>query len=1192
MYLAPLVLLIAIAVAVGYVRLRHGPISLQSFAPSIERGIAGAFPGMTAKIDDAALVLADHGGLEFRLSNLKLSESDGDLVASAPAATVELNMNGLWSLRAVPTRVFLIEPRLSLIYSQAGGLALSFSAPGEASDDAAKQAAGELLGEKSGLSPKPDDAAGSAKFGQVDVARIIAESAARARRGEDATSDLNEIGVKNAIVVLEYEGQRSEWRVPEAAIDLDHHKRRSVVSGSAKVISDSGPWALSFRAEDKEKSGTVNLQASVRELVPSTLAKSFPALPFLQALALPLSGDAEMMLSNTGIVQDATLALELGAGRIVATSLGKGGSSIDAGLLKFQYDGPGRRLNLLPSTIRSGASFLTLSGVMAASAGEAQSPEWTFDIKSSDGMAAAEEFGVAGIKIESFLAGGTFVPKDGLVRLAQLSMKAGEAQVSAEGEFQSGAGGPRARFDGKMSPMPLDTFKAIWPRALAPAAREWAGKNLKRAKLKSGTVKYASGPDPWAETGSPAPAADRLSVASEIADLQAVPAPGAAPFEAPRLLVRLEGDALEVNIPEATIVAAPSRVVSLKGGRFTAVNVLGPEPVGEVAFRVLSPLSSALAVVSRPPFALMRDGDLPIEGIEGKVDGQFKVTMPLGASTPSAPLAVEGKARVSDIKSKQKIGPVDVQGGTINVDVTAAAAEAKGDLLLNGVLINISGQRIFDAAPDQQPPLRLTAILDNADRNQLGLDVNHIVQGEMPIDVAVTRAPNGAPAIHVRADLTGADLGFEDIAWKKPSGRSAVLDFDVASSQANPFELHNIKMAGDNIAIEGWAAINAQNDLKEFFFPDFSLNVVSRLEVQGKLGNDRVWRVKARGSTYDGKDIFTQLVSLGGGQSKSIKPLRPAAGVDLDAEITNVLGHNETSLRGVKLNFSERSDKLTALKVDGTLDGGKPFAALLKQEPAGPRLLYADSTDAGQAFKLVNFYPNVQGGRVRLEVNLDGKGDADRTGVLWVDNFRVLGDPVISEVVSSAEGGASQGKQKVVREIFDFDQMRVPFSAGYEQFVLGDSAVRGPVVGATISGKVDFKSRQLSLGGTYIPLQGINSALCAIPLIGLIVTGPKCEGIVGITYAIQGSMSRPQVLVNPLSMLTPGIFREIMTMTNPNQKVQARGDSRAKVPVGARVGNSSSEAVRAEAAAKAQAGRANTQTIDPWSSQSTGPQKK
>ena len=74
--------------------------------------------------------------------------------------------------------------------------------------------------------------------------------------------------------------------------------------------------------------------------------------------------------------------------------------------------------------------------------------------------------------------------------------------------------------------------------------------------------------------------------------------------------------------------------------------------------------------------------------------------------------------------------------------------------------------------------------------------------------------------------------------------------------------------------------------------------------------------------------------------------------------------------------------------------------------------------------------------------------------------------------------------------MFDFDWLRMPFSVGYGQFVIGESEIRGPLVGATMRGKADFRARQVNVGGTYVPLQGLNSALGAIPGLGQIL-GPR-----------------------------------------------------------------------------------------------------
>jgi len=243
----------------------------------------------------------------------------------------------------------------------------------------------------------------------------------------------------------------------------------------------------------------------------------------------------------------------------------------------------------------------------------------------------------------------------------------------------------------------------------------------------------------------------------------------------------------------------------------------------------------------------------------------------------------------------------------------------------------------------------------------------------------------------------------------------------------------------------------------------------------------------------------------------------------------------------------------------------------------------------------------MQGGRMQLVVGLDGSGPAEKTGVLVVDNFRVLGDPIVTEVVSSADEGrpAIGGNRKVTREVFDFTRMRAPFSVGYGQFVLQESYLKGPLLGATLRGKVDFKTKRVNIGGTYIPLQGLNGALGDIPLLGQILSGSQGEGIVGMTFAVQGSTSDPQVIVNPFSLVAPGIFRDIFQMTSMDPTIQVREDRAPQAPIEERVraappspadtNDKSKKKLKAAAQAKAKkaAPKVDASAVDGWSSTTT-----
>jgi hypothetical protein len=285
-----------------------------------------------------------------------------------------------------------------------------------------------------------------------------------------------------------------------------------------------------------------------------------------------------------------------------------------------------------------------------------------------------------------------------------------------------------------------------------------------------------------------------------------------------------------------------------------------------------------------------------------------------------------------------------------------------------------------------------------------------------------------------------------------------------------------------------------------------------------------------------------------------LTPPEEHGGVNLTAQIGTIVGYSDTTVSDVSVNLKKRDGKLVALDARGKLNNKSPIAARLVERSGKPRLLLAEAQDAGSAFRLVGFYPRVEGGQASLKVNLDAAGPATTTGTLWARDFKVLGDRVVSQVLANTGDnptraftgpGTGQGVRR--RQRIPFDQLRVPFSVGGGRFELHDSYINGPRLGATLRGYVDFKSRQMEIGGTYIPVYGLNSALGSIPIIGNLLVGRRGEGVLGITFAIRGETSDPNVMVNPVSMVAPGILRQIFEYTGPSpenfpeQPLQSQG---------------------------------------------------
>ncbi|MBY0225262.1 MAG: DUF3971 domain-containing protein [Hyphomicrobium sp.] len=1188
LWISPIVLLSALAVIVMYVRLLQGPVSLKVMAEPIERGISAGLRGLSAKVDDALLRRSPTGAIEFQLVNLRLFEEDGSVVASAPVAAVGMDLARLAMLDVQPTRIELIEPRVSVSYTARDGLALTFKetpltdGATQPKPEAPSSAPVEPATEPSSPTAVPS------VLRQLDLARVVSKYCARARQQLDASASLSQIGFRNAIVDVDYEGQRSSWKVNELSVDLDHKRRRSVISVAALIESERGPWSLSLLTEDSDRTETLTLKASVRDLVPAVLGRAFPNLALLRSLEMPTAVDAAIRFKTSGELNGADIAVEVSRGLVDFGPAMAAPMLIDAGLFNFNYDAATERLTLAPSTARWGESSVSLAGVVLHDAEAGTNSNWAFDIRSVTGSLAAEEFKVAPVKLDNVTVAGRYIPQDNRIEFANVLVEAGGGRMVLTGDVVAGDGATAgARIDGQFGPANANVVKALWPRMMAPRARQWFGDHLTTGILRAGTIRFASGSfaPPGAHKGRKGfPESFSLDLTGETVTLQ--PVQGGPPLSSAAVAVTVRDQALEITTPDAMLTTGPQEGVSLKEGRFSVGDIDAPIADAELAFKTQAPLGSALKAVQQ--LQLMRTEGLavPPDKIQGKLDGEFVIRLPLLPEIEADTVVITGKAKISDVRSTEKIGIINVQSGAVDVVLGANDAAAKGELILNGVLAKLDWRRQRPAGlPAVTSPLTLTATLDNSDRRQLGIDVSDFIDGDVPVTVAIGANDANTSGVKVTADLTPADFSISPLAWKKPRNRPAKMEFDVVAGTVHKTELRNFKVSGDAIAAEGWIGFSADQKLQEFDFPAVSLNTVSRLQISGKRGPRDILDVRATGTTFDGKDFFRSLFTSGASAPQKIAAKK--AGVDVTASFDTVLGFSDASLRGFSMRLSKRGDELTALDARGKLEGGKALIAILQTEPNGKRKIIADTTDAGQSLRLVGFYPNMQGGRGRIDLFLDGEDAAQTAGVLIIEDFKVLGDPIVSEVVSSAAGDGpaigttTYGQRKVVREVFQFDRMRLPFNVGYGQFAIDDSYLRGPLLGATLRGKVDYTTQKVNLGGTYIPLQGLNNALGGIPVLGQILSGPRGEGIFGITFAVQGSMANPSVVVNPLSLVAPGIFREMFQMTNPNTNVQPRAPSSGDLPVNTRVRSSSSGGAY-EA----------PETVDGWSSDTVVPSKK
>ena len=87
------------------------------------------------------------------------------------------------------------------------------------------------------------------------------------------------------------------------------------------------------------------------------------------------------------------------------------------------------------------------------------------------------------------------------------------------------------------------------------------------------------------------------------------------------------------------------------------------------------------------------------------------------------------------------------------------------------------------------------------------------------------------------------------------------------------------------------------------------------------------------------------------------------------------------------------------------------------------------------------------------------------------------------------------------------------------------SSAVGPSIGVSLDGYVDLQNERIDMQGVISPVYFLNG-------IGQIFSR-RGEGVFGFNFNLKGAMRDPSVSVNPLSILTPGMFREIFRRAPP-----------------------------------------------------------
>lgn len=1070
-----LVALLAVTVMVGgavmtVLSLSGRPVTAPGWLHArVEARAEAALPGFDLRFDRLDMVVEDIWRPGVRAAGVEVWSPQGLRITRIEDIRATLALEPLLRGRLHPGEIQVSGVSLKLRRAPDGSLDLAFDLGAE------------------GLSEAPD------------LPGLIEQLDAVFMRPELA----NLSAVEADAVTLRYEDARAgrAWTVDGGRLRLSHDGRMLGLSADMVLLSGGAEAAVLRASYDSPVGQTAaSLAVAFEDMPAGDLATQSSALAWLGALRAPISGALRAGLDEDGAVLPLSATLQIGEGAVQPTP-GTRPVAFRSARAYMTFD-PAR------STLRFDELSVDSDWIAGRAEGTAQLVSPRGEAEALIGQFTLAEVTVNPddiyddpVTLSSPALDFRLVPQPFRLDLGQLALERGKDRAILSGQVTALEDGWQSRLDLRADGFEGGTLLALWPAGRGEGARRWLAENMSGGRFTDLTAALRSAPG----------TAPVLHMATGFRDaaLRVVRTWPEVTDSAGR--IELAGGRLVVLTERGTMTAPDGGAVDMAGTSFVVPDISvkgGPAEVGLVA---RGTVTAALSLLDQPPLRLMEKAGRPIDLASGRAVVRGRLDFPLRRKPGPGALRFDLTGTLSGVASDTIVPGRRLAARRLTLSATNSGVEIAGNVTLDGV--QAQGSWTQPLAIGKVLPGAVSARFDLTPRTLDTFDIAlppGTVSGTAEADLAMVLRKGAPPAFSLTSALAGAALSVPPLRWSKPAGTSAGLRIE--GKMTRPATVDLIALDAPGLSAAGSLVLRDGGGLESARFD--SLRVGDWFDGQVRL-------------TGRGRGVPPAVEVLGGRFALQQMPPAPsgagtAAGeVPLNVVLNEVRISDGIALTDMRGQFRRKST-LTGT-FSGRVNGGAAITGQLRGGP-GNAVIELSASRAGEVLRSAGLLKKAVGGVLTLTLRPRtdlGRGIYD--GTLRITETRLQDTPALAQILDA------------VSVIGILDQLNGPgilftevdgtFRMTPSEVIVTRSSAIGPSLGVAMDGIYRMSDGTMDMQGTVSPIYLLNA-------IGSVLTR-KGEGLFAITFRLRGTADRPQVRVNPLSALTPGLFREMFRRPPP-----------------------------------------------------------
>ncbi len=1065
--------IVLIAVGVLVLRLNQGPIEVPMLGHLTAEQVNAASDTSRISVGNTVLMLGDGDaptGIQFQ--DVRVETIDGEPLFAIPRMNTRVNTGDLLRGLVRPEKVRLVAPEAQFFRTADGRFRFGIGmGDGIALGDETPQPETDDSG--ADVSGADVNGAGATQAGLNAMAVIIDGFFGRSAAVPELER-LEHIEIRGANLSYEDRMTGIAWRTNDADFEIFRTNEGLHADLKVAVIEQGVPGAaIRLRAQHTFDDGATRFDAAFGGLSARQISRQVPQLDWLAAISGDVEGRAAVMIAANGTVE--TLAGEIIAENGRVTNLGDG-SQFDVARLVFRADPKAGRLHIDEFQVLASGLDADLTGFADYRTGADNAPVMLssqLDIQRLH-MRLPEVFSEP-----QFFDGGQITSRwhiaEQKIEVAGARLSRGDLSLQVDGRLVFDEDHLVTDLRASAANARIGDLVALWPIAAAVNARSWIAENIVDARIDNMAAQMRIG------AGEP-----QLALDFQYSDLTARDLGNMTPIEGAVGRGHLSYHDLYLEMDEGHVSPSGGSRIELGGSRVAITELWGEVTPADIEVVARGATASVLRLIA----------DLKIEEI-----------------------GVDARAALAAVALPLKLGDGEV--AQVRADALDLRADVTGMILsgatrVDGVPLEVTWTEDYGLTPSRRD-IELSGRLKPELLARFGA-TDLPFQGTAPFDLDVRQIGGGDMAFVLEADLDPAEVALEPLGWTKAPGERA--DLKIEGTFGDRIRLSDLAFGSRDLTVEGAVDLTEAGDLISASLSRVEIGSWADVSAEIEPGDGGALDVKLAGALLDVSDRLDSDDDAAASEDET-----PSRAVNVALNLDQV----RVSEAIVLANATGRLVQTATGAITGTLTanlGGRaPVWIAFEDTPGENGTLSITGEDAGAVLQAADLYHGAQGGRLVLDATLHEGKAPSVTGRVRLEDVIVRSSATFRDVLR--EGGLDDAEDEVTSDGLAFRKVWIPFSYDNDVITLTDAIATSSALGLKVNGTVDEGEGALDLYGVISPAYGLTGVLDEIPVLGTILSGGEGEGILAMTFSVSGPMRDPSFAVNPLSILTPGILRNV-----------------------------------------------------------------